>query len=172
MEEALSRSKYYHSEVSKYPRRLRCPTIGCRSDRHANHTCTRLARVAAATARARPSLRPDASEKATTATAVPVLRCTEVGAACAGEASEHAGSSTPRFGLNPAPSGPTISSVTVPLGTSVRLFLADGDPDGLWIVEKSNWTGVGLVIPRPIFTRSGLLARSSRDRDIRACRPV
>jgi hypothetical protein len=41
----------------------------------------------------------------------------------------------------------------VPLGTSVRLFLADGDPDGLWVVEKSNWTGVGLVVPRPIFTR-------------------
>ena len=34
---------------------------------------------------------------------------------------------------------------------SIRIFLADGDPDGLRIIEKSNWTGVGLVVPRPLF---------------------
>lgn len=28
-----------------------------------------------------------------------------------------------------------------PLPTSIRIFLADGSPDGLRIVEKSNWTG-------------------------------
>jgi hypothetical protein len=36
-------------------------------------------------------------------------------------------------------------------GFSVRVFLPDGDPDGIKVVEKSNWTGRGLVIPRPIF---------------------
>lgn len=33
--------------------------------------------------------------------------------------------------------------------TSIRLFLAEGTPDGLWVVEKSNWTGIGLVASRP-----------------------
>jgi len=34
------------------------------------------------------------------------------------------------------------------LGFSIRLFLADGTPDGLRIAEKSNWVGRGLVCPR------------------------
>ncbi len=33
-------------------------------------------------------------------------------------------------------------STTSPRPTSIRLFLADGTPDGIRIVEKSNWTGV------------------------------
>ena len=37
------------------------------------------------------------------------------------------------------------------LGFSVRIFLPQGDPEGLKIVEKSNWTGCGLVIPRSLF---------------------
>ena len=28
---------------------------------------------------------------------------------------------------------------------SLRIFVADGDPDGLRIVEKSNWIGKALV---------------------------
>jgi hypothetical protein len=36
---------------------------------------------------------------------------------------------------------------------SIRIFLADGVPDGLWIVEKSNWTGVGLMCPRAVYSR-------------------
>lgn len=32
--------------------------------------------------------------------------------------------------------------------TSIRIFLADGDPDGLRIVEKSNWTGQAIVVSR------------------------
>ncbi len=36
-------------------------------------------------------------------------------------------------------------------GFSVRMFLPDGDPDGVRVVEKSNWTGCGLIIPRPLF---------------------
>lgn len=34
---------------------------------------------------------------------------------------------------------------------SIRIFLAEGHPSGLRIVEKSNWTGVGVVCPRPRF---------------------
>ncbi|MCG7853135.1 MAG: GIY-YIG nuclease family protein [Methanosarcinaceae archaeon] len=34
---------------------------------------------------------------------------------------------------------------------SIKIFLPGGDPDGLRIIEKSNWSGVGLVIPRPLF---------------------
>jgi len=32
--------------------------------------------------------------------------------------------------------------------TSIRIFLAEGLPDGLWLVEKSNWTGLALACPR------------------------
>ena len=38
------------------------------------------------------------------------------------------------------------------LGTSIRLFLADGTPDGLWVVEKSNWTGMALMAPRSRYS--------------------
>ena len=31
---------------------------------------------------------------------------------------------------------------------SVRIFLPTGDPEGLRIIEKSNWSGVGLTFPR------------------------
>lgn len=36
-------------------------------------------------------------------------------------------------------------------GFSIRIFLPSGSPDGLRIVEKSNWTGLGVVCPRPLF---------------------
>ncbi len=41
---------------------------------------------------------------------------------------------------------------------SLRIFLPHGDPDGLRVVEKSNWTGVGLV-----FQRSGYPDSKTRD---------
>ena len=37
------------------------------------------------------------------------------------------------------------------LGFSVRIFMPSGQPEGLRIIEKSNWTGQGLVFPRSIF---------------------
>jgi hypothetical protein len=37
--------------------------------------------------------------------------------------------------------------------TSIRLFLADGRADGLRLIEKSNWTGLGLVCARSDYTR-------------------
>jgi len=36
-------------------------------------------------------------------------------------------------------------------GFSIQIFLPDGTPDGLRIVEKSNWTGCGVVCPRSQF---------------------
>jgi hypothetical protein len=47
-------------------------------------------------------------------------------------------------------------------GFSVKIFLPDGDPTGLKVIEKSNWTGTGLVIPRAIFAQAKL--RSELDR--------
>ena len=46
---------------------------------------------------------------------------------------------------------PTDMSKTERRGFSIRIFLADGSPDGLKIVEKSNWTGKGVVWPRALF---------------------
>jgi len=31
---------------------------------------------------------------------------------------------------------------------SIKVFVPDGDPDGMRIVEKSNWTGIGVVFNR------------------------
>jgi hypothetical protein len=42
---------------------------------------------------------------------------------------------------------------------SIRIFLPGGDPAGLRTIEKSNWTGAGLVIPRSSFAD----ARSRRE---------
>lgn len=43
---------------------------------------------------------------------------------------------------------------TIRRGFSVNVFLPSGDPDGLKVVEKSNWTGRGLVVPRALFAES------------------
>lgn len=34
---------------------------------------------------------------------------------------------------------------------SLRIFVADGDPDGLRLVERSNWNGKALVFPRALY---------------------
>lgn len=41
--------------------------------------------------------------------------------------------------------------MTAPKGYSVRIFIPSGEPEALRIVEKSNWTGQGLVFPRAEF---------------------
>ena len=38
--------------------------------------------------------------------------------------------------------------------TSIRIFLADGTPDGLRIIEKSNWTGRAVVASRSQLDRA------------------
>ena len=37
---------------------------------------------------------------------------------------------------------------------SIKVFLTDGDPDGVRIIEKSNWSGAGIVVPRSLFSES------------------
>lgn len=39
-------------------------------------------------------------------------------------------------------------------GFSVRIFLPSGEPEGLRVIEKSNWTGQGLVFPRSLFAET------------------
>lgn len=39
----------------------------------------------------------------------------------------------------------------VPRGFSIKIFLAEGHPSGLRLVEKSNWSGIGVVCPRPRY---------------------
>lgn len=36
---------------------------------------------------------------------------------------------------------------------SIKVFLPGGDPDGLRIIQKSNWSGTGLVVPRSLFSK-------------------
>lgn len=33
-------------------------------------------------------------------------------------------------------------------GTSISLFLVNGAPDGVWLIEKSLWTGFAPMAPR------------------------
>lgn len=39
-------------------------------------------------------------------------------------------------------------------GFSVRIFIPSGEPDGLRIIEKSNWTGQGLAFPRSLYAEA------------------
>lgn len=36
---------------------------------------------------------------------------------------------------------------------SLRIFVADGDPDGLRLVERSNWNGKAVMFPRALYPR-------------------
>jgi hypothetical protein len=36
---------------------------------------------------------------------------------------------------------------------SLRIFVADGDPDGLRVVERSNWIGRALIFPRALLPK-------------------
>lgn len=36
---------------------------------------------------------------------------------------------------------------------SLRIFVADGDPDGLRLVERSNWIGKAVVFPRALYPK-------------------
>ena len=47
-------------------------------------------------------------------------------------------------------------------GFSIRIFLPGGDPEGLRIVEKANWSGQGLVFPRALFTDARKLKELKR----------
>ena len=45
----------------------------------------------------------------------------------------------------------TVNPIPTRRGFSLSVYLPDGDPEGLKVVEKSNWTGRELVIPRAMF---------------------
>jgi len=49
-----------------------------------------------------------------------------------------------------------------PQGFSVRIFIPTGEPERLRIVEKSNWTGQGLVFPRSVFPEARLRSEMKR----------
>jgi len=49
-----------------------------------------------------------------------------------------------------------------PGGVTITLFLVEGVPDGLWTVEKSNWTGVGLMCPRSSYPKARAREELSR----------
>jgi hypothetical protein len=48
---------------------------------------------------------------------------------------------------------------------TIRIFVPDGDPEGVRLIDRMNWTGHGIVFPRekwlatkqrPEFSRTGL----------------
>ena len=43
---------------------------------------------------------------------------------------------------------------------SLRIFVADGDPDGLRTIERSNWVGRALVFPRSAWAQPSVASRS------------
>jgi hypothetical protein len=47
-------------------------------------------------------------------------------------------------------------------GFYVNVFLPSGDPEGIKVVEKSNWSGIGLVIPRAILAQGTSRKEPSR----------
>lgn len=59
---------------------------------------------------------------------------------------------------------PTVSSTqhSPRRGTSIRIFLADGTPEGLWVVEKSGWSGVALMWPRAIHAQARVRSELER----------
>jgi hypothetical protein len=38
-------------------------------------------------------------------------------------------------------------------GYTIRFFVADGDPEGLRVIDQMNWTGTGIVFPRSLWSK-------------------
>lgn len=45
---------------------------------------------------------------------------------------------------------------------TIKIFVPAGDPEGIRIIEKSNWSGAGLVIPRALFGEGKLRREMAR----------
>ena len=45
---------------------------------------------------------------------------------------------------------------------SIKIFLPAGDPDGIRTIEKSNWSGAGIVVPRALMSEAKLRRELSR----------
>ena len=41
-------------------------------------------------------------------------------------------------------------------GTSINIFLPDGNPDGVQLVFKSHWTGIAVTSPRSLYAQARL----------------
>jgi hypothetical protein len=61
-----------------------------------------------------------------------------------------------------------MRGVVSPIPFSLRIFVADGDPDGLRIVEKSNRIGKALMFPRALLPQVKGTARTGADRRLPA----
>lgn len=46
-----------------------------------------------------------------------------------------------------------LAHMIAPQPFSLRIFVADGDPDGLRLVDRSNWIGKAVIFPRALFTK-------------------
>jgi hypothetical protein len=38
-------------------------------------------------------------------------------------------------------------------GYTIRIFVADGDPEGVRVIDQMNWTGTGIVFPRRLWPK-------------------
>ncbi len=56
---------------------------------------------------------------------------------------------------------------------TIRIFVPDGDPEGVRVIDRMNWTGLGIVFPRdkwpttkqrPEFSRTGLYVLSGYEK--------
>ncbi len=46
---------------------------------------------------------------------------------------------------------------------TIRIFVPDGDPEGLRIIDRMNWTGLGIVSPREGWGKIKQRAKLSRN---------
>ena len=60
---------------------------------------------------------------------------------------------------------PIATGIPMPDPFTIRIFVPDGDPEGVRLIDRMNWTGLGLVFPRikwpeikprPEFDRTGV----------------
>ena len=51
----------------------------------------------------------------------------------------------------------------MPDAFTLRIFVPDGDPEGVRFIDRMNWTGLGIVFPRSKCLKSGT-GRSSVER--------
>lgn len=49
---------------------------------------------------------------------------------------------------------------------TIRIFVPDGNPEGLRIIDRTNWTGLGIAFPREdwrkVKTRDGIVQNTSQ----------
>jgi hypothetical protein len=38
-------------------------------------------------------------------------------------------------------------------GYTIRIFVADGDPEGVRVIDQMNWTGIGIAFPRGLWPK-------------------